>query len=220
MKYPSQTVSAQPFPETPLRADDDAGQGGYALVALLAVMTILVMLATAAAPNIRQQGQRERELEAIIRGEEVSDAIERYVRLSGGQLPTSMDQLLEGANPLGRTKKVRVLRAYAARDPLSSEGDWRLIQPQSRENARFHQALLTYLEGRPIPPSTTDQWKNQYRARLMGSDFGKEETGGEDNSSNSNVPFIGVLSRSRRESVVYYFGIDRHDEWLFTPIYR
>lgn len=194
-------------------------EGGYALVALLAVMTIIVMVATAAAPNISQQRRRERELEAIIRGEEVADAIERFHRL-GGRPPTSMEELLEGVNPQGRTKKVRVLRSYAARDPLSSDGEWRLVQPRSREVGRFQQALMTYLGGRPIPP-TNEQWKQAARVQNFSGDLGREEAdGGEDTSTSSNVPFIGVLSRSRRESVVTYFGIDRHDEWLFTPIYR
>jgi type II secretory pathway pseudopilin PulG len=195
-------------------------QGGFALVALLALMTIMVMLAMAAAPNIIQQAQRERELEAITRGEEVSEAIERFVRM-GGRPPNSMEELLEGVNPQGRTKKVRVLRAYAVRDPLSSDGEWKLVQQQGRELSRFQQSLMDYLGGMPIPPSQ-EPWKQNARPRGISSgDLGRGgPEGGEDTSSNSSVPFIGVLSRSRRESIVTYFGIDRHDEWLFTPIYR
>jgi hypothetical protein len=29
-----------------------------------------------------------------------------------------------------------------------------------------------------------------------------------------------VASRSQRNSVIYYFGIDRHDYWIFTPLFR
>ena len=99
---------------------------GYTLVALLALMTVLALFALAAAPSIRQQAQREREIEAIFRGEQVADAIRRLLLLPSqtaepgngdAALPTSIDQLLEGV-PSG-TKKVQILRASAARDPLS-----------------------------------------------------------------------------------------------------
>jgi type II secretory pathway pseudopilin PulG len=197
------------------------GQEGYALVALIALMTILALAAVAAAPNIRLQGLREQEREAIIRGEEVSEAIERYVRLMG-RPPRSIEELMEGANPPGRTKKIYVLRTYAARDPLSSSGEWLLVPPQSKKLGEFQFALQKYLEGRPLSPSQ-EQWKNAARVQITGiTNLGREDeaTGGEDESMQSDVPFIGVASRSGRESVVYYYGIDTHKGWVFTPIYR
>src|SRR5437763_10729696 len=86
-------------------------EGGFTLVALLAVMSLLALFALAAAENVRQQSQREREKEAIFRGEQVSDAIRKYyVDYKGARgvssLPTSMDQLLEGI-PKG-TKKLQI----------------------------------------------------------------------------------------------------------------
>ncbi|HEX3230046.1 MAG TPA: hypothetical protein VHQ95_13815, partial [Pyrinomonadaceae bacterium] len=73
-------------------------EGGYTLVALLLVMSLLALWAVSAAENVRQQGQREREKEAMFRGEQVADAIRLYYRFRGAQgvnsLPTSMDQLL------------------------------------------------------------------------------------------------------------------------------
>src|SRR6266404_185709 len=82
------------FPVVCARSD-----GGYTLVALLLVMSLLALFAVAAAENVRQQAQREREKEAIFRGEQVSDAIRSYFRFRGAQgvnsLPTSIDQLLE-----------------------------------------------------------------------------------------------------------------------------
>ena len=96
-------------------------ESGYTLVALLLMMSLLALFAAAAAPNVRQQAQREREKETIFRGEQVADAIRAYYRSHGAQgvnsLPTSMDQLLEGI-PRG-TKKLQILRPEAARDPLS-----------------------------------------------------------------------------------------------------
>src|SRR5947207_7390830 len=129
-------------------------ESGYALVALLLVMSLLALLALAAAENVRQQSQRERDKEAIFRGEQVSDAIRSYYRYRGGQgvnsLPTSMDQLLEGI-PRG-TKKLQILRVSASRDPLSSSGEWKLISPTSGDVTDFVKALIVYSGGTPPVP--------------------------------------------------------------------
>src|SRR5205807_7567666 len=74
---------------------------GYALVSLLVFMSLLALFALTAAPQVQQQAQREREKEAIFRGQQVADAIGIYYRdFKGAQginsLPTSIDQLLEG----------------------------------------------------------------------------------------------------------------------------
>jgi hypothetical protein len=36
----------------------------------------------------------------------------------------------------------------------------------------------------------------------------------------SSGPFVGVASRSRKDSVLTYYGIERHDQWIFTPLFR
>jgi len=33
-------------------------------------------------------------------------------------------------------------------------------------------------------------------------------------------PFIGVASQSRSKSVIAYYGIERHSNWVFTPLFR
>jgi len=33
-------------------------------------------------------------------------------------------------------------------------------------------------------------------------------------------PFVGVASRSRRDSVLTYYGIEQHAQWVFTPLFR
>jgi type II secretory pathway pseudopilin PulG len=197
------------------------GEGGYTLVALLALMTILALALSAAAPSIRQQTQRTLEQEAIARGEEVAEAIRAYARRQGGggTLPTSMEQLKEGI-PFG-IKKIQILRATAAIDPLSSSGEWRLIRPKGNEMIEFQQAVMLYAGGRL--PQTRDALLQQYLVQITGLvDTGEKEEapGGEDDSTNSTGPFIGVASRSRRQAVLTYYGIDRHDKWVFTPLFR
>src|SRR5205807_4237929 len=114
-------------------------EAGYALVSLLVFMSLLTLFALTAAPQVQQQAQREREKEAIFRGQQVADAIAQYytngpTRGRGvNSLPTSIDQLLEGI-PRG-TKKLQILRSEAAHDPLSNSGEWRLINPTSQDFA-------------------------------------------------------------------------------------
>ncbi len=196
---------------------------GYALVALLVVMSLMALLALAAAPQVRQQAQREREKEAIFRGEQVAAAIRLYYQYRGNQgvnsLPTSMDQLLEGI-PRG-TKKLQILRSEAARDPLSSSGEWRLVGPTSPEIGRFVRSVTVYSAGVPPAPrlpglaGLIPQMTN-----ILDTDSTDTAPGGEDTSANSSGPFLGVASRSQRNSVMTYYGIERHDEWIFTPLFR
>jgi type II secretory pathway pseudopilin PulG len=202
---------------------------GYALIALLVVMTVLMIMTMAAAPSIRQQSRRNLELEAVARGEEVAEAIRMYIRLHPThQPPTSMEELLEGVAPAGRTKKVQVLRASAARDPLSESGEWRTIKVNDPAFIQFVRALAEYGEGK-LPNATTDPALvpignslpkiNNLVIGLGGSSTLGSDSG-DDESLSSRGPFIGVSSRSRRESVVTYYGIDHHNDWVFTPFYR
>jgi type II secretory pathway pseudopilin PulG len=200
-------------------------EGGYALVALLVVMSLMALFAMAAASNVKQQAQREREKEAIFRGEQVADAIRSYYRSKGGQgvnsLPTDMDQLLEGI-PRG-TKKLQVLRVEAARDPLSSSGEWKLISPTSSDFAGLVKNLTVYTGGVPPTPRRDFTALASLIPRMTNVLDDKSENtapGGEDDSASSSGPFLGVVSRSQRNSVITFYGIDRHDEWIFTPIFR
>jgi type II secretory pathway pseudopilin PulG len=200
---------------------------GYALVALLAVMTVIAIFAAAAAPSIRQQAQREREREAIFRGEQLAEAIRVYhsyqTRLGRppgeAALPTSMDQLLEGV-PSG-TKKIQVVRPSAAVDPLSDSGEWRLIRPGGSEMSDFVREVMLYSDN--IRPTTTDQQlklQEQFMAPISFSGATGLSGSAAVRDDNYSGPFIGVASRSNSNSVIYYYGIARHDGWIFTPIFR
>jgi type II secretory pathway pseudopilin PulG len=199
---------------------------GYALIALLALMTVLMIALMTAAPSIRQQSRRDLELEDIARGEEVAEAIRMYIQYSPThQPPTSMEQLQEGVSPAGRTKKIQVLRASAAHDLLSSTGEWKTIKANDPAFVHFIKALAEYGDGK-LPNATNDPALAGIANTLpkltglvtgIGTD---DPSGGEDESLSSNGPFIGVASRSNRDSIITYYGIDRHSGWVFTPFYR
>ena len=201
------------------------GERGYTLVALLAVMSLLALFAMAAASNVQQQSQREREKEAIFRGEQVADAIRSYYRYKGGQgvnsLPTSMDQLLEGI-PRG-TRKLQILRVSASLDPLSKAGEWKLIGPTSQYFGGFVSSLTIYTGGVPPTPKRDFAALANLIPRVvdvLNTQSENTASGGDDTSASADGPFLGVASRSQRNSVITYYGIDRHDEWIFTPLFR
>jgi type II secretory pathway pseudopilin PulG len=203
---------------------------GYALVALLALMTVLALFALAAAPSIRQQAQREREIETIYRGEEVADAIRIYYAYQQGKvgpspaaLPTSIDKLLEGI-PSG-SKKVQILRPSAARNPLSDSGEWSLVRPLSAQLADFQRAVMLFA-GNVLPP-TNDQYLKQGQSFMITavlptiSGLPTEPSSTSPNDDDTSTgPFIGVSPNSKSKSVINYYGIDRHDGWIFTPLFR
>jgi type II secretory pathway pseudopilin PulG len=200
------------------------GERGYALVALLAVMFVLALAVTAAAPSMRQQTMRELEKEAIARGEEVAEAIATYTRAMG-RLPTNMDEIVKGITPPGSIKTIYLLRNSAARDPLSSDGEWKLVHQTDPVFRDFTLAVINYNGGTPPPPRLYPAFA-QFGQQPAGAiidlkkDDDDEPPGGEDTEPNTSGPFIGVVSRSRRKSVLHYYGIERHDRWVFTPVYR
>lgn len=229
--YPS--LIARRTPHTRDSGLRQPSEAGYSLVALLALMTVMALLAAAAAPSIRQQSQREREKEAIFRGEQVAAAIRSYYvsRLTiagvpGDQsLPTTIDQLLEGVPVRGGSKKRQILRPSAAKDPLSSSGEWRLVSPRSQPLLEFQRSVILYA-GNFLPPSRDQQLVQlqQFAVPQMTNVLGSGSTRPEPSSSEAGEdfsgPFVGVASRSTNHAVLYYYGIDRHDQWIFTPLFR
>ena len=208
-------------------------EGGYTLVALLAMMTVLMLFAMAVAPGVQQQAQREREQEAIFRGEQVADAIREYyryragtMRASGPQaLPTSMDQLLEGVPIPGGSKNRQILRPSAARDPLTIEGEWRYILPRTGALIDFQQSIMFYTNN-TIPPMRDPQIAQLQQFAVppvvptaaLGGVTPTRDTSSIDDDATG--PFVGVASRSKRDSVLTYYGIERHEQWIFTPLFR
>jgi len=189
------------------------------MMAVMGMMTIFAIGLLAVAPSIQHEVQREKELEAIARGEEVANAIRQYVQFYNGQrLPESIDDLLEGL-PQG-TKKRQILRASAAVDPLSEDGKWRLIKPDPETIARFAQRVQEHNNG--VLPSNPSQVFDRYTVVIVNSvDTGTLDDVDEDfDVVTDNQPFICVASQSRATSIINYYGIERHSSWIFTPLFR
>ncbi len=206
------------------RLPNPKSESGMSLLAVLAVMTIFAIGLLAVAPTVQQGVQRERELESIRRGEEVAEAIKQYViAYRGAKLPRSMDDLLEGV-PYG-TKKRQILRPSAAVDPLSEDGKWRLVKPDSQAFINFGKRVQVYNNGL-LPSSDPRRYFDRYAISLTNIINTKSESDTEqaDDSEieivTEDTPFIGVASQSRSKSVLSYYGIENHSKWIFTPLFR
>lgn len=198
---------------------------GATLLAIMAVMTLFAIALLAVAPTVHQEVQREKELEAIRRGEEIADAIRQFVIFhKGTKLPESIDELLEGL-PQG-TKKRQILRSSAATDPLSEDGRWRLIEPDPETIAAFAKRVQDYNNGLlPSNPEPRGFW-DQKSVVILNSINTETEDEADDSDDatfdvvTDNQPFVGVASQSRSKSVIAYYGIERHSKWIFTPLFR
>ncbi len=197
---------------------------GMTLFAVLAVMTIFALGLLAVAPTAYQEVQRDKELEAIRRGEEVAEAIRQFVlHYQGNRLPTSMDELLEGL-PRG-TRTRQILRPSAAKDPLSEDGRWRLVQADVDSLAGFARRVQNYNGG--VLPAERDRVFDRYKIVLVNSIATKLDSDDESDEAlddfdvlTENTPFIGVASQSRERSFITYYGIGNHSRWIFTPMFR
>jgi type II secretory pathway pseudopilin PulG len=209
----TRTIDPRPGPEA-----------GMSLLSVMAIMTLLAIALLAAAPSVQIEVQREKELEAIRRGEEVAYAIQQYVQFyRGAKLPNSMDDLLNGL-PQG-TRQRQILRASAAIDPLSADGKWRLIQPEPQALARIAKRVQDYnnglLPGNPSP--VFDRYVVVIVNSLNNISPSEPQEPEEDSFSSDatdNTPFIGVISSSKSRSVLSYYGEENHSKWVFTPLFR
>lgn len=198
-----------------------SGERGMTLIAVMMMMALFAIALMAVAPSVQQEVQREKELEAVRRGEEIAYAIQQYVIKYNGKLPESIDDLLEGL-PQG-TKKSMILRPSAATDPLSEDGKWRLIKADPKIIAAFAKRVQAYNNG--LLPNNPTPVLDRYSIQLLVN----LNTGTEDETdivdedfdvTTDNQPFIGVASQSRSKSVITYYGIERHSNWIFTPLFR
>ena len=85
---------------------------------VLAGITVMMILITAAAPTWRYLSQDDKEQELFFRGDQIARGIEEYQRKNGNTFPPSLDVLVKG-------KYLR--RQY--KDPMSKDGKWRLVRP-------------------------------------------------------------------------------------------
>jgi type II secretory pathway pseudopilin PulG len=94
------------------------GEDGFALVALIVAIFLILLALSVAAPRMASQLKREREVETAHRAAQYTRAIQVFYRKNNAY-PTSLEQL-------DKTNNQRFLRQHYA-DPMTGEANWRLI---------------------------------------------------------------------------------------------
>ncbi|MGA7339814.1 MAG: type II secretion system protein [Terracidiphilus sp.] len=102
---------------TPTAAARD-GEDGYALLAVIFLMALMVLWLSVAVPKMARQIQRDREVETMHRGKQYIRAIRLYYRKFHAY-PPSIDALV-------KTNDIRFLRKKYI-DPMTGKDDWKPI---------------------------------------------------------------------------------------------
>ncbi len=176
-----------------LAAEARSRERGYALVALMVTIALMLILMSAAGPYWRYLSKNDKEQELLFRGGEIADAVARYQRKNGNALPPSIDVLVKG----------KFLR-HAYKDPMTKDGKWRFIRPGE---------AIGPLGTNPLDPTggrgsmTTTTTTTTTRPSSFGS------------FSSTNVlgPFQGVASTSTEKSLRIFNGRQKYSEWVFLP---
>jgi type II secretory pathway pseudopilin PulG len=220
-----------------------SAQSGYALLAILVMVTLLMIATLSTAPALRTQVRRNQEIEMIHRGVQYSRAIKRYFA-KFGRYPTSLEQL-------ENTDNIRFLRKEY-KDPMIADGQWRLLHwgdvvmnfnnlaTPAATAANRGSRTVTQVEGEVV------LWANSSgsSAGSPGTSSGAAATstsgGGLDEGTASNAPaatqtstansstnnstirtinsgaIIGVVSNSLKEGLHAFNGKTQYSEWYFV----
>jgi type II secretory pathway pseudopilin PulG len=95
------------------------GEQGFMLVGLIVAIFFILLVLSVAAPKVAEALRREREVEAIHRGNQYVRAIRLYYRKTN-TYPGSIEAL-------EKTNNIRFLRQRYV-DPMTGKDDWRLIK--------------------------------------------------------------------------------------------
>ena len=179
-------------------------EAGYSLVALMASVTIMLIMMAAAVPSWRYVMKNDAEEELIFRGGEIADAIARYQQRNGNALPPSLKVLVKG----------RFLRREY-KDPMTKDGKWRFIRqgegigpvrPPTGAGAAGTSGAPGAAGSRTTPsaragPTTSTATRPSAFTR-PGATLGGIQ---------------GVASTSAETGLRVFNGRTKYNEWLFLP---
>jgi type II secretory pathway pseudopilin PulG len=100
------------------KTSERESEQGFMLLGLIVAIFIMLLTLSAAAPIMARSLRRDRELEAVHRGNQYTRAIQLYYR-KFGHYPGSLEQLENSNN-------IRFLR-QRYKDPINGKEDWRMI---------------------------------------------------------------------------------------------
>src|SRR5579859_7358522 len=104
--------------DIPAPRDARDGEQGFLLLGVIVMVALVLIFLSVAAPIVAKDLQREKELEAVHRGNQYVHAI-RLFHLKTNAFPADVKQL-------EKTNNERYLRQHYI-DPFTGKDDWRLI---------------------------------------------------------------------------------------------
>jgi type II secretory pathway pseudopilin PulG len=167
------------------------------MAALLVMVAVLTILMTAAMPVWRRETQREREEELVFRGLQYVRAIRLY-QAKTRAFPPSIDVLVQG----------RYLRKKY-KDPITNDD----FIPIGAAGGGAGQIGISAQPGRG-GGTTVNAQPTQSTQPTQPSPFAPSAIGPE--SGNTAGGIIGVVSKSKAESIRIYQGRTHYNEWQFV----
>ena len=190
------------------------GERGYAMAALLVGMAVMAIMMSVALPVWRTAVTREREAELVFRGEQYAHAIELFSRRTGG-FPTSLDMLEKG----------RFIRKLY-KDPMTGEGDFQPVylgQVLPGQTSAPVQPGRGGVGGSPagVPAGRAGQAPGAAGLGTSGASplagAGGSQSPGQPGAIGGG-PIIGVVSKSKAESMRLYNDRGHYNEWAFVAV--
>ncbi|MDQ3071191.1 MAG: type II secretion system GspH family protein [Acidobacteriota bacterium] len=205
---------------------------GFALAAMLVAIAVLAVVMLVALPTWRQQAQREKEMELVFRGEQYARAIGLYQRKLAGAFPPSLDTLVQQKFLRKRYK-----------DPISGE-DFQPVfansaqavdamRTQAQQGDAVMQAAVARAEGQVR--ATFQRPGAQTAAGQAPPGSGQATPGGAQPGPGLQRPgspgqmpgqgqgspgpvsgIVGVVSKSKAQSIRLYNGRNQYDQWIFV----
>jgi type II secretory pathway pseudopilin PulG len=193
-------------------------QQGYTLVAALVFLAILVIFLAMSVPLWSKVKQRDNEQELIFRGQEYMEAIGRY-HAKFGAFPPDLETL----------QKLKFIRKLYP-DPMTKSGKWKVLHPDSLVAT----GAAGTIGASGTQPPLNEQEQNQHgdqreENKRAGADHNKEadkqepglenkedEKSDEEPEVESKGPVVGVVSRSKKESMKIYNGQNAYNKWVFV----
>lgn len=175
--------------------------GGYTLVAVVIIFTVMTILVAMVLPSWTAMIQRDKEEELIFRGLQYAEAI-RVFQLRFGRYPVRLEELIEV-----RPRCIRQLW----KEPMNEDGQWGLVFAQATPDRRGRR------RGRQdrLRPDQQDPDLSQESRELTGasapSGRASRRRGGQ-----ITGPVIGVKSLSTESGFRTFFGSTQYDQWQFT----
>jgi type II secretory pathway pseudopilin PulG len=102
----------------PIRRRHQPAEDGYILVVVMFLLATLILALAVAAPIVKKDLQRDRDIETMHRGKQYARAIKLYYRKFGAY-PPSVDALVN-------TNMVRFLRKKYV-DPTTGKDEWKIV---------------------------------------------------------------------------------------------